>query len=74
MQQPPNSPDMNLLDLGFFSSIQSLTDCRNPTNIDDLIHGMEEEFDGYEVYKVNRVFLSLQMCMLEVMRIRGENG
>jgi hypothetical protein len=25
--QPPNSPDLNVLDLGFFSSIQSLTDC-----------------------------------------------
>ena len=24
VQQPPNSPDMNVLDLGFFMSIQSL--------------------------------------------------
>lgn len=33
MEQPANSPDFNALDLGFFSSIYSLTDCRSPTSI-----------------------------------------
>lgn len=37
MKQPPNSPDMNALDLGFFASLQSLIDKTNPTNIDELI-------------------------------------
>jgi hypothetical protein len=37
MQQPPNSTDMNVLDLCFFRSIQSLTDCRAPKNIRELI-------------------------------------
>ena len=71
MQQPPNSPDMNVLDLGFFRSIQSLTDCRSPTTIEELIHDVEEEFEVYDEDKLNRVFLSLQMCMREVMKIGG---
>ena len=73
MQQPPNSPDMNVLDLGFFRSIQSLTDCRSPTTIEELIHDVEEEFEAYDEEKLNRVFLSLQMCMREVMKIGGGN-
>ncbi|CAM9939939.1 unnamed protein product, partial [Pylaiella littoralis] len=30
INQPPNSPDTNILDLGFFASIQSLQDHRRP--------------------------------------------
>jgi hypothetical protein len=74
LQQPPNSPDMNILDLGFFNSIQSLTDRRSPKTIDDIIRGVEEEFEGYDVADLNKVFLSLQMCMIEVMKIGGGNG
>ena len=73
MYQPPNSPDMNALDLGFFSSIQSLTDCKSPKTIPELIKGVQEEFDGYEVSKLNRVFITLQTCMVEVMKNGGAN-
>ena len=34
---------------------------------------MEEEFEEYDVENLNRVFLTLQMCMKEVMKIGGEN-
>lgn len=73
MQQPPNSPDLNALDLGFFRSLQSLTDCRAPSTIVELIEGVQEEFDEYEVGKLNRIFLSLQSCMVEVMNYGGGN-
>jgi hypothetical protein len=74
MQQPANSPDLNVLDLGFFSSIQSLTDSRSPTTLQDLIHDVEEEFAGYAVNKLNRIFLTLQACMTEVINHVGGNG
>lgn len=54
MQQPANSPDMNVLDLGFFNSIQSLTDCGSPKTIEDLIHIVEEEFEDYDEAILNR--------------------
>jgi len=73
MQQPANSLDMNVLDLGFFNSIQSLTDCGNPETIEDLIHNVEQEFKEYNEAILNRVFLSLQLCMKEVMKIGGGN-
>jgi hypothetical protein len=73
LQQPPNSPDMNILNLGFFRSLQSFTDQLNPTTIDELIEGVVDEFNKYEVEKINRIFLTLQSCMLQVMRLRGGN-
>lgn len=74
MQQPPNSPDLNVLDLGFFRSIQSLTDSRTPTTIKQLIEGVQEEYDGYDVNLLARVFVTLQSCMLEIMKDEGGMG
>ena len=73
IQHPPNSPNMNVLDLGFFRSIQSLTDRRGLTTIEELIQGVEEEYEGYDVENLNQVFLTLQMSMKEVMKIGGGN-
>ena len=35
--QPPNSPDLNVLDLGYFNSIQSLQEEEAPKDIDELV-------------------------------------
>ena len=37
MNQPPNSPDMNVLDLGFFASLQTKTYLKNARTIDDIV-------------------------------------
>lgn len=42
--QPKNNPDLNVLDDGFFSSIQSLQHQRLPQNIKDLIRVVEDTF------------------------------
>jgi hypothetical protein len=73
IQQPPNSPDLNALDLGFFSSIQSLTDCKSPKNLKELIQDVQEAFDGYDVSKLNKIFLTLQYCMIAIMKKGGGN-
>ncbi|KAE8792238.1 transposon mariner sub-class [Hordeum vulgare] len=74
IQQPANSPDLNGLDLGFFSSLQSLTNFLSPRTLQGLIKGVLEEFQNYEVYKMNRVFLSLQACMIENLNHARGNG
>lgn len=74
IQQPANNPDLNGLDLGFFNSLQSLTDSLSPRTLQDLIKGVLDEFEDYEVYKLNRVFLSLQACMIEILNHAGGNG
>jgi hypothetical protein len=44
MIQPPNSPDMNCLDLGFFVSLHSLTLNTVSRYLDELIDNITKEF------------------------------
>jgi hypothetical protein len=74
IQQPATSPDLNALDPGVIISKQSLTYTRIPKTLEDLIKGVHEEFDEYEVSKFNRIFLTLHACMIKVMNHGGENG
>lgn len=71
--QPPNSPDMNVLDLGFFRAIQSLQYQEAPTTIDELVSAVEKSFDELPSHDLNCIFLSLQACMIEVMKVNGGN-
>ena len=44
--QTPNSPDVNLLDLGFFRAIQSINDA-SPKNEQELIQSIKEAYENY---------------------------
>ena len=73
IQQPARSPDLNVLDLGFFNSLQSITNRLTPKTLQDLIKGVLEEFQAYDATKLNKIFLSLQACCLEIMNHSGGN-
>jgi hypothetical protein len=73
INQPPNSPDMNVLDLGFFNSLQSLAYGTISGSIDELIANVQKEFNEYDPSTLNRVFLTLQGCLIEVMKDGGGN-
>jgi len=72
--QPANSPDLNVLDLGFFASLQSKTFLTRSKNMDELIQNVQREFCSYDESKIRNVFLTLQGCMIEVMKKGGGNG
>lgn len=73
MCQPPNSPDFNVLDLGFFRAIQSLQHKESPRNVDELVRAVEKAYEEFSPMKSNHIFLSLQLCMRESMKINGCN-
>jgi hypothetical protein len=73
MNQPPNSPDMNCLDLGFFASLQSLTLNTISRNLDELIDNVTKEFQEYDPTLLNRVYMTLQSCLIEIMKVGGGN-
>ena len=71
---PSNSPDMNVLDLVFFfASLQLLTQIRVSRNIYKLIQTVEKEYAEYNPTTLRRVFLTLQSCMIEVLKDNGGN-
>ena len=73
VRQPPNSPDLNVLDLGYFAAIQSLQYKKRSKNIDDLINSVELSFIELDRYKLNNVFLTLQCVMEKIILNDGGN-
>lgn len=71
--QPPNSPDLNVLDLGFFNAIQSLQHQASPKTMEELITCVENAFDTLTKEKLDNVFLTLQKCMESTMLASGGN-
>lgn len=71
--QPPNSPDLNILDLGFFRAIQALQQKMGARTVLDLLHAVEKAFYEYSTIKLNYVWLTLQLCMKETMKLGGGN-
>ncbi|KAI5444169.1 hypothetical protein KIW84_012693 [Lathyrus oleraceus] len=71
--QPPNSPDLNVLDLGFFNAIQSLQQKEPVKSIDELVGAVQKAFDEFSTVQSNKIFSTLQSCMIEIMKINGSN-
>ena len=55
---PPNSPDFNVLELGFSNSIKVLQHHYTPKIIDDLVAITEVSFADLDCMNLNNVFLS----------------
>ena len=54
---------MNVLDLRYFSSIQSLQYRRSLDTVIKLVQATVESFVELDSYKLNDIFLTLQICM-----------
>ena len=72
--QPPNSPDTNVLDLGFFNAIQSLQYQESPKTIDELIVAVNNAFENQTRLNLSKIFLTHQQCMIDIMKTKGGNG
>lgn len=73
VQQPPNSPDTNINDLGWFRAIQSLQHETSSYNADQLVKAVVDSFKELSPVTLNNVFLSLQGCMVEILKVKGQN-
>lgn len=69
--QPENSLGLNVLDLGYFNSIQSLQHQKVPMTVDNLIAVVEESFNEEDADTLDNVFLYLQREMEDTMRCGG---
>lgn len=71
--QPPNSPDFNVLNLGYFTAIQSLQYKNVIRNIEMLIKAVEDSFRNLESDKLDDISLILQQVMECCLRYKGGN-
>ncbi|ETV79646.1 hypothetical protein H257_06903 [Aphanomyces astaci] len=72
-RQPPNSPDLNVLDLGYFASIQSLQNKVVSHSIDDVIQSTLASFEALSSEKLENVFHTFQAVMRLVLEHNGSN-
>ena len=70
--QAGNSPDINLLDLGFFRAIQSFNDAA-PENKEELIQSAGAAYDNDPRDKINQTWLTLQCCFNQIIMHNGDN-
>ncbi|XP_074346638.1 uncharacterized protein LOC141685434 [Apium graveolens] len=72
--QPANSPDLNINDLGFFIIIQGLQHEKAPKTICELVDAVIEAYEEVEPSTLNCVWLSLQNYMTNVLKNGGNNN
>lgn len=72
--QPANSPDLNILDLGFFDSIQSLQAETCARNEDELIAAVTEAYKNLNSNSLQYNFITLQSVMREILSHEGGNN
>ena len=70
--QAANSPDVNLLDLGFFRAIQSFNDAALKTE-EELIQSVQLVYTNYPRKRLNRTWLTLQSVFNQIILCNGDN-
>lgn len=60
--QPPNSSDLNVLNLGFFNSVQWLYHEASSNTIDELIECVQDVFNKLEKNTLDNVLITLSKC------------
>ena len=68
IQQPLNSPDMNVLDLHFFRSIQSLQHQKAAYNYTELVRAVTGAFEALEHHTLRYIWITLQAYKVEVLK------
>ena len=71
--QPPRSPDLNVLDLGFFNAIQSLQVRNLYQSTQDLIRSVKTAFQNLASAKLKSIFLVLQKVHEQIIIHYGNN-
>ncbi|ETP26386.1 hypothetical protein, variant 3 [Phytophthora nicotianae CJ01A1] len=71
VSQPPRPPDMNVLDVGSFHSLQSLQ-YKTPTfPTDGQIAAVKAAFAKISVYTLDKCFLTLQKLVGKIIACKG---
>ncbi|XP_056691725.1 uncharacterized protein [Spinacia oleracea] len=74
VNQPAQSPDMNILDLGFFRAIQSIQYKSFPDSVTSLIEAVENAYIALDPKAMNFTWMHLKYCMIEILQVQGGNN
>ena len=70
--QAANSPNVNLLEFGFFRAIQSFNNTA-PKNEEELIQAVSMAYESYPWNKINHTWVTLHCCFNQIIMHNGDN-
>lgn len=73
VNQPPNSPDFNINDLGLFRALDAKRLELESNNLEELIENIKATYASYPADDINKLWLSYQQCMIESLKVQGTN-
>ncbi|RHY15563.1 hypothetical protein DYB32_010746, partial [Aphanomyces invadans] len=73
LNQPAQSPDMNVLDLGLFNSIQALQQRMECSSIEDLVCAVEQSFEDLAPSTLDKTFEILLRVFQACLDVEGNN-
>jgi hypothetical protein len=71
--QPPNSPDINICDLGLFNAVQSAYCPSAPKNHIEIINMVQKTYNEYPHSKIDRIFVTLMSIYNSIIEHYGDN-
>ena len=73
--QPPQSPDLNILDLGFFNGLKKRIhgDYAMAKNRDELMEGVRKAYEAYPRESLDHIWAHLFDCYQEILKCNGGN-
>jgi hypothetical protein len=73
-EQPAQSPDTNILDLGMFAALQASSwKLKRAGTIDGLIANCQTTWDQYDPASLARIWSTHQAVCDEILKARGDN-
>lgn len=69
--QPAKSPDFNVLDIGYFTSIQSIGQKNEYKNSQDLVDAVTQSFHEFSKNTLSALLLSLQKIFESFLKVGG---
>lgn len=73
-EQPANSPDTNILDLGFFRALQTAAwKLKRAKTMEGLIQSVQQAWEEYPPEKLNRIWLTHMAVCDEILKHDGKN-
>ncbi|KAH9138153.1 hypothetical protein AeRB84_017485 [Aphanomyces euteiches] len=74
INQPPKSPDLNALDLGFFNAIQAIQQSMECQSIEDLVDAVVRSFDQLSSSTLDKTFKTLRRVIGTCLEAGGGNS
>lgn len=71
--QPANSPDTNVNDLGVFRALDAAYHRESPRKQEDIVDCVRRTYWGYPHQRINRIWLSHMAIMNKIIECHGDN-